>query len=262
MKTLREYIDQLDEISRRDFLKGLGAAAVAGAGIGSANAQDINLVQKQYDWQFADTKGKDTVVDIIKRTVGGKVAITARKQYFLIYNWDDIKSKVPKGFDPGPYGLVLMAVSKDILSGNNASPIVNKQDQTPVEPSAQDDTAAELAINELQQKIKNQNDRVFNKSLDLISAGHETGSKMYIDTISQQRYNIDQFRQFVLQAKSERIRNKKWPDWVVTYSKTKQLPAQWNNIFNESVNQGVAEKDLEEASLDAVNRIKQLVQYK
>jgi hypothetical protein len=114
MKTLREYIDQLDEISRRDFLKGLGAAAVAGAGIGSANAQDINLVQKQYDWQFADTKGKDTVVDIIKRTVGGKVAITARKQYFLIYNWDDIKSKVPKGFDPGPYGLVLMAVSKDI----------------------------------------------------------------------------------------------------------------------------------------------------
>jgi TonB family protein len=27
MKTLREYIDQLDEISRRDFLKGFGAAA-------------------------------------------------------------------------------------------------------------------------------------------------------------------------------------------------------------------------------------------
>ena len=31
MKTLREYIDQLDEISRRDFLKGAGVAAVAGA---------------------------------------------------------------------------------------------------------------------------------------------------------------------------------------------------------------------------------------
>ena len=27
MKTLREYLDQLDEISRRDFLKGAGAAA-------------------------------------------------------------------------------------------------------------------------------------------------------------------------------------------------------------------------------------------
>jgi len=31
MKTLREYIDQLDEISRRDFLKGAGVGAVAGA---------------------------------------------------------------------------------------------------------------------------------------------------------------------------------------------------------------------------------------
>lgn len=34
MKTLREYIDRLDEISRRDFLKTAGAAAV-GAAIGS-----------------------------------------------------------------------------------------------------------------------------------------------------------------------------------------------------------------------------------
>jgi anaerobic selenocysteine-containing dehydrogenase len=32
MKTLREYIDQLDEISRRGFLKGAGAAAVGAAG--------------------------------------------------------------------------------------------------------------------------------------------------------------------------------------------------------------------------------------
>ena len=31
MKTLREYIEILDEIDRRGFLKGMGAAAVAGA---------------------------------------------------------------------------------------------------------------------------------------------------------------------------------------------------------------------------------------
>ena len=30
MKTLREYIEILDEISRRDFLKGMGAGAIAG----------------------------------------------------------------------------------------------------------------------------------------------------------------------------------------------------------------------------------------
>jgi hypothetical protein len=38
MKTLREFIDQLDEISRRDFLKGAGAAAMTGAGIKPAAA--------------------------------------------------------------------------------------------------------------------------------------------------------------------------------------------------------------------------------
>jgi hypothetical protein len=44
MKTLRETIDQLDEISRRDVLKGAGAAAIAGAAGGvstKANAQQV-----------------------------------------------------------------------------------------------------------------------------------------------------------------------------------------------------------------------------
>jgi hypothetical protein len=43
MKTLREYIDQLDEISRRDFLKGAGATAgLAAMGAPkTANAQEV-----------------------------------------------------------------------------------------------------------------------------------------------------------------------------------------------------------------------------
>jgi colicin import membrane protein len=45
MKTLREYIDQLDEISRRDFLKGAGAAAGLAA-IGKAGAQGN-------DWEYS-----------------------------------------------------------------------------------------------------------------------------------------------------------------------------------------------------------------
>jgi hypothetical protein len=44
MKTLREYIDILDEISRRDFLKGAGAAA-AGAAIGQAKGQTANFAE-------------------------------------------------------------------------------------------------------------------------------------------------------------------------------------------------------------------------
>jgi hypothetical protein len=42
MKTLREMMDQIDEISRRDFLKGAGATAVAGA-TGGANAEQLNI---------------------------------------------------------------------------------------------------------------------------------------------------------------------------------------------------------------------------
>lgn len=113
-----------EDLSRRGFLKGLGAAATVGAGAGitkDANAQSINLIQKQYDWQFSDTKGNDRVVNIVNRDAGGRVAVTARNQYFLIYNWDDVKSKLPKGFDPGPYGIVLLAVPKDILSGNSTT---------------------------------------------------------------------------------------------------------------------------------------------
>lgn len=81
------------------------------------NLKDIGLIQKQYDWQFSDTKGRDTVIKIVKRDVGGMVAITAKNQYFLIYKWDEIKSKVPKGIDSGPYGILLMAVTKEVLSG-------------------------------------------------------------------------------------------------------------------------------------------------
>jgi hypothetical protein len=47
MKTLREYIDQLDEISRRDFLKGAGAAAGLAA-VGKTSAQPTN---SENDWE-------------------------------------------------------------------------------------------------------------------------------------------------------------------------------------------------------------------
>ena len=55
MKTLREYIDQLDEISRRDFLKGAGAAAV-GAGVGYNLAPTQQLGTKTKNLSAADIK--------------------------------------------------------------------------------------------------------------------------------------------------------------------------------------------------------------
>jgi hypothetical protein len=58
MKTLREYIDQLDEISRRDFLKGAGATAGLAA-LGNVQAQqsrytptDIKIIKEGVEAYF------------------------------------------------------------------------------------------------------------------------------------------------------------------------------------------------------------------
>jgi hypothetical protein len=62
MKTLREYLDQLDEISRRDFLRGAGAAA-AGAALGKlspAQAQSAASISRY-------------AADLAVRTVLGRV---------------------------------------------------------------------------------------------------------------------------------------------------------------------------------------------
>jgi hypothetical protein len=59
MKTLREYIDQLDEISRRDFLKGagaaLGAAALGGAG-------DANATIDNWDYHKSLTPNQASII--------------------------------------------------------------------------------------------------------------------------------------------------------------------------------------------------------
>jgi TAT (twin-arginine translocation) pathway signal sequence len=60
MKTLREYIDQLDEISRRDFLKGAGATAgLAAMGASQPAMSEENYGQIVYDmlWLYEICKG-------------------------------------------------------------------------------------------------------------------------------------------------------------------------------------------------------------
>jgi hypothetical protein len=49
MKTIREYIDQLDEISRRDFLKGAGAVAAAGVASKASSMTDVDLDKMRQD---------------------------------------------------------------------------------------------------------------------------------------------------------------------------------------------------------------------
>ena len=55
MKTLREYIDQLDEISRRDALKYAGATA-AGAALGVAGVDALQNRPNSYDEKYLNPK--------------------------------------------------------------------------------------------------------------------------------------------------------------------------------------------------------------
>ena len=73
MKSLREYLDQLDEISRRDFLKGAGAAA----GLAAADAVAAPWVKRTKRDEIDDTVVKQHTVDSVDKRarmyVGPKV---------------------------------------------------------------------------------------------------------------------------------------------------------------------------------------------
>jgi hypothetical protein len=75
MKTIREYIDQLDEINRRDFIKGAGAAAGLAA-MGQAKAD----WQKQADIPYVGPKDTGTAVQNYRNTsTDGSAILTLYK---------------------------------------------------------------------------------------------------------------------------------------------------------------------------------------
>jgi hypothetical protein len=75
MKTLRKYIDQLDEISRRDFIKGAGATAGLAA-MGSAQAD----WQKQADIPGVDAgHGASTVSNYRNTSTDGSAILSLYK---------------------------------------------------------------------------------------------------------------------------------------------------------------------------------------
>ena len=75
MKNIREYIDQLDEINRRDFIKGAGATAGLAA-MGSAQAN----WQKQGDIPYVGPKGTGTAVQNYRNTsTDGSAVLTLYK---------------------------------------------------------------------------------------------------------------------------------------------------------------------------------------
>jgi hypothetical protein len=83
MKTLREYLDQLDEISRRDFLKGAGATAGLAA-VGApkdAEAQTTNYVQLA---NYATQQANQIITSF------SSVMMSERRSYFSNYTRENI----------------------------------------------------------------------------------------------------------------------------------------------------------------------------
>jgi hypothetical protein len=81
MKTLRETLDQLDEISRRDLLKGAGATAIAGAIPLGANAQSPDYVQLA---NYAVQKANEII------TGYSSVMTAERRSYFANYTRESV----------------------------------------------------------------------------------------------------------------------------------------------------------------------------
>ena len=107
MKTLREYIDQLDEISRRDFLKGAGATAGLAA-IGDVQAQksrytsaDINTIKEgveAYFWMTSQEPAPGKQMWGIQRTKSAldKIAKNPEGKKIILDTWNKLrKSGLP-----------------------------------------------------------------------------------------------------------------------------------------------------------------------
>jgi hypothetical protein len=59
--------------------------------------------------------------------------------------------------------------------------------------------------------------------------------------IRDKENKLSKFDTELYNAKTDKILGKEFPDWLISYSKTKQLPPEWIDVFNESVTQGVEE---------------------
>ena len=234
MKTLREYIDQLDEISRRDFLKGVGAAAVAGA------AGDTKA-----GW-FSSPK------------LFANGAYSGSVRHYL-GNYSDSGAVGDAGKD---YDITVKINSNNIVMHvHGRGPITKSSSSSPMDFEFSNFTKTPDGI--LAKKTKS------NKSVK--GDGYEPKDGDRNNLVMKNPREVIDTTVETLEIKNDgALKYRK-----ITSSDSPQKPGwkyhAWGyngyikstgKKLDESVQQGVAEEDLEEASLDAINRIKQLVKYK
>jgi predicted phage tail protein len=102
MKTLREYIDQLDEISRRDFIKGAGAtaglAAIGAPGVAFANSNftyrliDKVIVQSLFLYNYTkDWQGKEQIARQMMQHINDYLAIDPNRKSVITQRYQQVQ---------------------------------------------------------------------------------------------------------------------------------------------------------------------------
>jgi hypothetical protein len=165
MKTLREYIDQLDEISRRDFIKGAGATAGLAAMGAPTKAQAIEPLKLEIDdlrrvstamsvFEFAKEDGASDISKLIATEINrlNKVMPEYMERVMAMHKWtlanrkEPINRKRPITMEPWVKDLIfdLQQISKKYEE---------KYNQT-VREEAVDETATPNAVKRIEQLVQ------------------------------------------------------------------------------------------------------------
>ena len=299
MKTLREYLDQLDEIDRRGFLKGMGAAAVAGAAGGlskNAKAQSMNYDDAA---RLAVQKAQEAIGKFFWVNVGGQ---RSRIMDFIAQNVN--KAIMAYCMDTNGYQ-VMEVIDYATDKAFNAA------DQT--KPSIEDRAGQKLAIstanvfmntydsvilqkfNEYRQRAPQQQKQqpqqqsaeiapIFkpenanlNTALSIYYYAKESNQQIagemlkgiteYINATNQKDFVNTSFKEIKMLLDNMKSSNpEKYEDlknkMFAYYKISLQKLKQMSDSAGPEFKESVAEEELEEASPDAVQRIEQLVRYK
>jgi colicin import membrane protein len=116
MKTLREYLDQLDEISRRDFLRGAGATA----GLAAMGSAGVAKADDQTNSQLAQDKARAEQLARLRATAQKQQEIAQQQQKLNISNTENDGIEKEKQ----PHELSRDEARKKILSTIYANAIV------------------------------------------------------------------------------------------------------------------------------------------
>jgi hypothetical protein len=295
MKTLREYMDKLDEISRRDFLKGACAAAIAGAA-GGAKAQDVNYAEAA---SRAVKKAQDAVGSFFSVKFGGErhrimnYISTNVNRVVLAYCMDtngyninevidyanDFAYKqadaVPPAITDGGGAITAINVGNAFMNSYSAAILQKFNEYKKLGSQSQQPTNKSTSKPELT-KIPEKDLTVFSRAMTAYIFGKDLANDYPVDKINELRSELDKFIQIYnakrlvntnFKSMSEWLKNlkdtdaEKYHQWII-FSKT-QISTIINdlkklNAAGETPEDEFKEDVAEQAGPDAVQKVENL----